>query len=79
MEYTAHQRRILSEMYTRFIIRDERNTQISTDAERTKQAYELPREALYDQEEAEKEAADWAFITESEQEQELLAESLNNI
>jgi len=79
MEYNAHQKRILSEMYARYITLDELNTQLSTDPERTKQAYELPKGIVYDREEAEKEGADWAFIIESEQEQELLEEALNNI
>ena len=79
MEYNAHQKRILSEMYARYITLDELNTQLSTDPERTKQTYELPKAIVYDRERAEKEGADWAYIIESEQEQELLEEALNNI
>lgn len=82
MNYTAHQKKLINGMVAKqdkWMAMDEMWTQLSTDAERTKQSYKLPKGIVYDPEEAEQEAEDWAFITESEQEQLQEAEALNNI
>lgn len=51
MEYTARQKRILSEMKDRDILQDGRDDQArdrTTDAERTKIAYDVLKEVEYD-------------------------------